>query len=200
MRRTISLCVPLLLLLPACRSMSPEASQAQHEPADVDANVTTPEAESEPTRSGGGGGGDDGEQSNKQGVGQGQGPSKGDGAGEDEIVEPDPAPGGGEDGPRVAVISGGLDRDIIRRKAKDHASDVQGCVPKALAQNPALSELLSIELTIDAKGSVSEAQASEDSPFTLSEVERCVLELAKDWSFPPADNGEDTTATLEFYL
>ena len=101
---------------------------------------------------------------------------------------------------KVPMISGGLDRDIIRRVAKDHASDVQGCVPAALADNPALSEVLALELKIDGDGSVSEAELPEDNPFTLSAVQSCVLELAKGWSFPPAKGGDATQLTLEFAL
>jgi outer membrane biosynthesis protein TonB len=100
----------------------------------------------------------------------------------------------------IPMINGGLNRDIIRRTASDHADDVRGCHGRALAAMPGLAGTIVVALTIDADGHVSEAKLGETSTFASRDVEDCVLALAQSWEFPGQRGGEKTSVELAFEL
>jgi outer membrane biosynthesis protein TonB len=98
----------------------------------------------------------------------------------------------------VPAINGGLNRDIIRRIASDHAADVRSCHARALAATPDLAGELLVEIELDDDGRVVEAQLADTSAFTQRDVANCVLALVAGWSFP--DAGGEGRATLAFDL
>jgi outer membrane biosynthesis protein TonB len=100
----------------------------------------------------------------------------------------------------VPMINGGLDRDIIRRTASDHADDIQSCHGRALAAMPELAGIIVVKLALDPDGRVSEAELGESSAFTSREVEDCVLALVHGWQFPAPRKGERVSAELTFEL
>lgn len=81
------------------------------------------------------------------------------------------------------VISGGLDRDIIRRKAQDHQAELQACHARALAGQPELAGTLAVELDIDARGLVEDVKLAEGSELDDRELVDCMLEQLASWSF-----------------
>lgn len=81
------------------------------------------------------------------------------------------------------VISGGLDRDIIRRKAQDHQAELQACHARALAGQPELAGTLAVELDIDARGLVEDVKLAEGSELDDRELVDCILEQLASWSF-----------------
>jgi TonB family protein len=100
----------------------------------------------------------------------------------------------------VPMLNGGLNRDIIRRTASDHADDIRSCHGRALAAMPELAGTIVVEMELDADGSVSEAELGESSAFTSREVEDCVLALVQGWQFPTPRKGERVSAELTFEL
>ncbi|PRQ07713.1 AgmX/PglI C-terminal domain-containing protein [Enhygromyxa salina] len=99
---------------------------------------------------------------------------------------------------QVPMINGGLNRDIIRRTASDHADDIRTCHGRALAATPGLAGTLVVALTIDADGSVSAAEVGERSAFASRDVEACVVALARGWQFPKPSDGERASVELAF--
>lgn len=81
------------------------------------------------------------------------------------------------------VISGGLDRDIIRRKAQDHQAELQACHARALAGQPELAGTLAVELDVDARGLVEDVKLAEGSELDDRELVDCILEQLASWSF-----------------
>ncbi|KIG14880.1 Inter-alpha-trypsin inhibitor domain protein [Enhygromyxa salina] len=101
---------------------------------------------------------------------------------------------------QVPMINGGLNRDIIRRTASDHADDIRACHGRALAATPELAGTIVVALKIDADGGVSEAELSERSAFASRDVQDCVLTLARDWQFPKPSGTKPTSVELAFEL
>lgn len=124
----------------------------------------------------------------------------------DDALSPPPAPepggGGGIDRSQsrldiaVPSINGGLNRDIIRRIASDHADDIRDCHGRALASIPGLAGKLVVHVELDANGEVREAKLGEDSSLANRDVESCVLALIQGWSF--SDAGGKGSADLAF--
>lgn len=96
----------------------------------------------------------------------------------------------------VPSINGGLNRDIIRRIASDHADDIRDCHGRALASLPNLAGKLVVHVELDANGEVREAKLGDDSSLHNRDVESCVLTLIEGWSF--ADAGGNGRAELVF--
>lgn len=96
----------------------------------------------------------------------------------------------------VPAINGGLNRDIIRRIASDHADDIRDCHGRALASLPDLAGKLVVHVELDADGEVRKAKIGDDSSLHNRDVESCVLALIEGWSF--ADAGGKGSADLSF--
>jgi outer membrane biosynthesis protein TonB len=123
---------------------------------------------------------------------------------------PAPAPGGGEppsaDADRsqsrldiaVPSINGGLNRDIIRRIATDHADEIRECHGRALASMPELLGKLVVEVELDADGNVKKAKIGEDSSLNHRDVESCVIALIEGWSFRDAGGKGSAALSFEF--
>jgi hypothetical protein len=91
------------------------------------------------------------------------------------------------------MINGGLDRDIIRRKAQDHEAELQAC----LGSDPTLAGKLAVKLSVDARGVVKDVELGEGSELDDRELVDCILEHVATWSFA----GEATAAaTVELNL
>lgn len=114
---------------------------------------------------------------------------------------PAPAPGGGIERSQsrldiaVPSINGGLNRDIIRRTASDHADDIRDCHGRALASVPGLDGKLVVELWLNERGQVTNAELTGDEALN-SRIGQCVVELIMGWSF--ADAGGEGSFKLAF--
>ena len=91
------------------------------------------------------------------------------------------------------MINGGLDRDIIRRKAQDHEADLHAC----LASDPTRAGKLTIKLSVDARGLVKDVELGKDSELDDRELVDCILEHIATWSFAGEATG---AATVELAL
>jgi hypothetical protein len=96
-----------------------------------------------------------------------------------------------------AQVSGGLDREVIRRVVVSHRAQIRYCYEKRLAARPELAGKLLVEFVIGADGSVSSARASEDS-LQDPEVGRCVVAKVRGWSFPKPSGGGVVVVTYPF--
>jgi hypothetical protein len=72
------------------------------------------------------------------------------------------------------MIDGGISRDIIRRKAQDHAADLRACGDAAA---------LAIEFEIDSRGIVTDVELGEGTKLDDKAVVDCILEQIATWTF-----------------
>ena len=91
--------------------------------------------------------------------------------------------------PRVrqakAKVSGGLDRDIVRRIVRSHINEVRRCYAYGLERNKDLQGQVNVSFTIDAKGRVQDPTLAESTLKPGHEyVARCIVEASADWQFP----------------
>jgi hypothetical protein len=96
----------------------------------------------------------------------------------------------------VPSINGGLNRDIIRRTASDHSDDIRDCHGRALASVPNLAGKLVVELWVNERGRVTNAELTGDRALN-DRVGQCVVELVMGWTFPEA-GGVDGSFKIEF--
>lgn len=117
--------------------------------------------------------------------------------------EPAPAPGTADRSQSrldiaVPSINGGLNRDIIRRIATDHADDIRECHGRALASMPDLVGKLVVEVDLDADGNVTKAKLARESSLQNRDVESCVIALIEGWSFREAGGKGSAALSFEF--
>jgi hypothetical protein len=74
------------------------------------------------------------------------------------------------------MISGGLDRDIIRRKVLDQELDIRACAPE-------LAGTVVVKLAVDDRGVVKDVELGKDSDLDDREAVDCILALMSKWSF-----------------
>jgi hypothetical protein len=99
----------------------------------------------------------------------------------------------------VPSINGGLNRDIIRRIASSHTDDLRDCHGRALASVPGLAGQLSVELTLDSRGRVTNAALTGDAALN-DRVGQCVVALAMGWTFPDAGGEGSFMLAIDFAI
>lgn len=88
-----------------------------------------------------------------------------------------------------ATVSGGLDREVIRRVIVSHRPQIRYCYEKQLSNTPDLAGKVLVEFVITGEGSVSSAHVSEQT-LSDAEVGKCIVSKVKTWTFPkPKGNG-----------
>lgn len=123
---------------------------------------------------------------NTHGVGPGVGKGKLKGQATSELGIDDPA-----------TVSGGLDREVIRRVILSHRAQIRYCYEKQLAVSPSLAGKLMVEFVIGADGRVTTSRVAEDS-LADAEVGRCIVSRVKGWSFPKPEGGGVVVVTYPF--
>lgn len=121
-----------------------------------------------------------------KGRGFGQGAGKLGGVGKSELGIDEPA-----------SVSGGLDREVIRRVILSHRVQIRYCYEKQLASNPSLAGKVSIEFVIGADGRVTTARVAEQT-LADPEVGRCIQSKVKTWTFPNPKGGGVVVVTYPF--
>lgn len=105
--------------------------------------------------------------------------------------------------PRVrqakATVSGGLDRDIIRRIVRAHINEVRHCYNQGLAKDPDLGGKVAVQFTIVATGKVGESKV-DSTTLSDQNVGECVAKAVKRWKFPKPQGGVDVSVTYPFVL
>ncbi len=127
------------------------------------------------------------------GGGSGSGYGRGSGAG---------FGGRGKRVPRVqqakATVTGGLDKDVIRRIVRAHINQIRSCYNAGLAKDPKLAGTVEIEFVIDGTGKVSEATVKQH--LADKAVGECVAKAIERWAFPQPTGGGSVRVKYPFVL
>jgi hypothetical protein len=86
------------------------------------------------------------------------------------------------------VIMGSLDKEIIRRIVREHASQIRYCYEKELVRSPGLSGKVTMRWVINAEGAVTQSKAAASSLRNKS-VEGCLAQKIRTWRFPKPKGG-----------
>jgi hypothetical protein len=178
--RTLTLTLFLLALASGCKSSAPGAAPGSEDRKSEERKQTaTPESAAEPTAASPPAPQPDGMQPQSEKA--------------DERRSVDDAVAGSRLELAEPMISGGLDRDIIRRKVQDHEADIQACVTAELAGTVA------VKLTIDDRGVVKDVVLNEETELGDRKAVDCILELMSKWSFVGEATGK-ASVELQFEL
>ena len=90
--------------------------------------------------------------------------------------------------PQEPETQGALDREIIQRVVRQNRRQIRHCYEQQLQRNPDLSGTVTMEWVISPTGDVVNASVSE-STLNSSEVEQCMSQRIRQWSFPEPDGG-----------
>ncbi len=87
-----------------------------------------------------------------------------------------------------AIVSGALDRDVIRRIVRAHINEVRYCYNQGLTRDPGLGGRVTTNFTIDASGKVTAAVVA-DTTLKDAAVETCINQAIRRWTFPKPKSG-----------
>lgn len=90
--------------------------------------------------------------------------------------------------PGQPIVSGSLDREIIRRIIRQHRAEYQYCYEKELNKKRDLNGKIVVKFTISGNGSVIQASVVESS-MGNPDVESCLTARIKRWVFPEPKGG-----------
>lgn len=88
----------------------------------------------------------------------------------------------------TAVVTTGLDKDIIRRIVRAHIGEVRHCYNRGLVTDPALAGKITVGFTIGPDGDVSTATVKDDTMGDAS-VAACLTKAVRRWKFPKPVGG-----------
>lgn len=97
------------------------------------------------------------------------------------------------------MINGGLNRDIIRRKAQDHEDQIRACHARSLVGDPDLGGTVALELSVDERGVVKNVELADATDLADEDTVDCILELVSGWSFAGEATGK-ASVELRFDL
>lgn len=98
-----------------------------------------------------------------------------------------------------AEVTGGLDRDVVRRIVRAHINEVRHCYNQGLTTDPTLEGRISVQFSIDAEGMVGSAVVSE-STLPDASVGQCITKAVGRWKFPKPEGGGSVVVTHPFVL
>jgi hypothetical protein len=85
-------------------------------------------------------------------------------------------------------LIGALDPELVRRVVREHAGQVRYCYERVLSSTPGLVGRVSLQWTINAEGHVT-ASSIESTTMHNTEVEACLTQRVKTWTFPVPKGG-----------
>ena len=86
------------------------------------------------------------------------------------------------------LVMGGLDIEDVRKAMRAHQRTVRACHEKHLERVAPVTGTLLLKFIIGASGAVATAQVAQ-STLANPELEACVVEAARHWTFPPPKGG-----------
>jgi hypothetical protein len=98
-----------------------------------------------------------------------------------------------------AMVKGSLSKDIIRRIVHRHINEVKFCYERQLAKRPDLSGRVSIKFIISGTGAV-QMSAVAASTVGDPQVENCIAQAVRRWTFPQPEGGGIVIVTYPFML
>ena len=99
--------------------------------------------------------------------------------------------------PGKPIVSGALDREIIRRKIRHHRASYQYCYEKELNRKRDLNGKIKVKFTIAGTGHVIAAKLMETT-MNNRRVESCLIKCIKGWVFPEPTGGGIVIVTYPF--
>lgn len=84
---------------------------------------------------------------------------------------------------------GELAKELIQRAVMRHRGEIRACYVEGLRRNAKLAGKIVIQFVIAPSGAVS-SSALQSSTLNDSQVEQCVLDRARGWTFPKPTGGE----------
>jgi TonB family protein len=83
---------------------------------------------------------------------------------------------------------GSLDKEIVRRIIRSHMNEVKFCYEQELTKHADLAGRISVQFSISSLGQVI-ASVMQSSTMGNVQVESCVVNAVKRWSFPKPEGG-----------
>jgi TonB family protein len=99
----------------------------------------------------------------------------------------------------AAMVKGSLSKEVIRRIVHRHINEVKFCYERQLAQRPDLSGRVSVKFIISGTGAVQMA-AVASSTLGDPQVENCIAQAVRRWTFPQPEGGGIVIVTYPFML
>ena len=97
------------------------------------------------------------------------------------------------------MVKGSLSKEVIRRIVHRHINEVKFCYEKQLSKRPDLSGRVSVKFIISGTGAVQMA-AVADSTVGDPQVENCIAQAVRRWTFPQPEGGGIVIVTYPFML
>jgi TonB family protein len=95
----------------------------------------------------------------------------------------------------TTVVAPGYDRDLVLKVVKRHQNEIRFCYESELNKAPNLSGKVTVAWTIGATGAVETAQIAE-SGLANEQVESCIVQRVKRWTFPQPEGGQEVAITF----
>jgi pSer/pThr/pTyr-binding forkhead associated (FHA) protein len=99
----------------------------------------------------------------------------------------------------AAMVKGSLSKEVIRRIVHRHINEVKFCYERELAARPDLAGRVSIKFIIMGTGAVQMAAVAE-STIGNPNVENCIAQAVRRWTFPQPEGGGIVIVTYPFQL
>lgn len=99
----------------------------------------------------------------------------------------------------ATTTGSGLSADVIRHIVRRHLTQIRYCYAKAMAKDPTIGGKIAVKFTIDARGAVP-AAAATDTTIADQEMVSCVVAVVRKLSFPQPENGGVMTVTYPFHF
>lgn len=98
-----------------------------------------------------------------------------------------------------ASIHGSLSKEVIRRTIGRHINEVRHCYEQALNARPDLQGRVTTKFIIAPTGAVQTA-ATENSDLGNTQVEQCIAQTVRRWTFPAPEGGGVVIVSYPFVL
>jgi hypothetical protein len=98
-----------------------------------------------------------------------------------------------------ATVTGGLEKDVVRRIVREHINELRYCYNLSLARDPFARGRVTIAFTIGADGTVTAATVDE-STVKEPELAPCMAGAVGRWTFPKPAGGQDVAVVYPFVL
>ena len=96
-----------------------------------------------------------------------------------------------------ASVDEGLTKEEVAKVIHRHLNEIRYCYESAIHQDPSLSGKVLVDFMIGSKGSVSTAQAAENT-MKDQQVSHCLIGKLRSWRFPAPRGGVQVAVTYPF--
>lgn len=119
-------------------------------------------------------------------------------------ADPLASAGGGSTGTGTMIqaaseVRGSLDKEEIRRVVRAHLGEVKRCYEQGLQRRPDLEGRVVLKFTVGKTGTVVAAKI-EETTLNERQVEQCITDAAKKWTFPKPTGDGIVTISYPFLL